>query len=101
LRGVRPWPGGLYLTSVGLSDLDTILGGGQPLGTAILLEEDRWTRDLAISLVKYWCAEVRWWRKEASTKARMTDLSHCRSSCKLSFFLSNPHSRQYRKTNTC
>jgi hypothetical protein len=46
------------LASVGLTDLDTILGGGQPLGTCILLQEDRWTRDLALSLVKYWCAEV-------------------------------------------
>lgn len=59
-RGVKPWQGGTYLTSVGLSDLDTILGGGQLLGSSILLEEDRlWTRDLALTLVKYWCAEVR------------------------------------------
>jgi PAXNEB protein len=59
LQGVRPWQGGTYLTSFGLHDLDTILGGGQPLGTAILLEEDRWMYDLARSLTKYWCAEVR------------------------------------------
>jgi hypothetical protein len=59
LQGVKPWQGGSYLTSVGLIDLDTILGGGQPLGTAILIEEDRWTKDFALSLVKYWCAEVR------------------------------------------
>jgi len=59
LRGVKPWQGGSYLTSVGLNDLDSILGGGQVLGTSILLEEDRlWTRDLAITLVKYWCAEA-------------------------------------------
>ena len=59
LRGVKPWQGGSYLTSVGLNDLDSILGGGQVLGTSIVLEEDRlWTRDLAITLVKYWCAEV-------------------------------------------
>jgi hypothetical protein len=58
LRGVKPWAGGIHLTSVGLNDLDAILGGGQPLGTCILLQEDRWTRDLALSLVKYWCAEV-------------------------------------------
>merc|ERR1711957_185667 len=51
--------GGAYLTSSGLNDLDSILGGGQVLGTSILLEEDRlWTRDLAITLVKYWCAEA-------------------------------------------
>jgi hypothetical protein len=59
LQGVKPWQGGSYLTSVGLNDLDTILGGGQPLGTAILVEEDRWTKDFALSLIKYWCAEVR------------------------------------------
>jgi len=59
LRGVKPWQGGSYLTSVGLNDLDSILGGGQVLGTSIVLEEDRlWTRDLAITLVKYWCAEA-------------------------------------------
>lgn len=60
LRGVKPWQGGCYLTSVGLNDLDSILGGGQIVGTSIVIEEDRlWTRDLAITLVKYWCAEVR------------------------------------------
>lgn len=59
LRGVKPWQGGSYLTSVGLNDLDSILGGGQVLGTSIILEEDRlWTRDLAHTLVKYWCAEA-------------------------------------------
>jgi hypothetical protein len=59
LRGVKPWQGGFYLTSVGLNDLDSILGGGQVLGTSIVLEEDRlWTRDLATTLVKYWCAEA-------------------------------------------
>ena len=57
-RGVKPWTGGIHLTSVGLNDLDVILGGGQPLGTCVLLREDRWTRDLALSLVKYWAAEV-------------------------------------------
>jgi len=57
-RGVKPWTGGIHLTSAGLNDLDVILGGGQPLGTCILLREDRWTRDLALSLVKYWTAEV-------------------------------------------
>jgi len=59
LQGVKPWQGGTYLTSVGLNDLDNILGGGQLLRTSILLEEDRlWTRDLALTLVKYWCAEA-------------------------------------------
>jgi len=58
LSGVKPWTGGIHLTSVGLNDLDNLLGGGQPLGTCIFLEEDRWTRDLAYSLLKYWCAEA-------------------------------------------
>ena len=57
LRGVKPWQGGSYLTSFGLNDLDNILGGGQVLGTSIILEEDRFN-DLALTLVKYWCAEV-------------------------------------------
>jgi hypothetical protein len=58
LSGVKPWTGGIHLTSVGLNQLDNVLGGGQPLGTCIFLEDDRWTRDLASSLLKYWCAEV-------------------------------------------
>mmetsp|Transcript_3250 Transcript_3250/g.7837 ORF Transcript_3250/g.7837 Transcript_3250/m.7837 type:complete len:593 (-) Transcript_3250:749-2527(-) len=59
LRGVKPWQGGSYRTSVGLNDLDAILGGGQVLGTTVFLEEDRlWTRDLAHTLVRYWCAEA-------------------------------------------
>ena len=58
-RGVKPWQGGTYLTSVGVNDLDSILGGGQLIGSSILLEEDRLcTRELALTLVKYWCAEV-------------------------------------------
>lgn len=58
LKGTKPWTGGISLCSVGIKDLDSILGGGQPVGTCLLLEEDRWTRDSALSLVKYWCAEV-------------------------------------------
>ena len=57
--GTKPWTGGLTLTSSGLREWDAILGGGQPLGTAILMEEDRWTQDLALALVRYWSAEVR------------------------------------------
>ena len=56
--GTKPSKGGLTLTSSGLRELDAIIGGGQPLGTAILVEEDRWTQDLALSLARYWCAEV-------------------------------------------
>ncbi len=56
--GTKPWVGGLTLTSSGLRELDAIYGGGQPLGTAVLVEEDRWTQDLALALVRYWSAEV-------------------------------------------
>eukprot|EP00980_Cylindrotheca_fusiformis_P031752 scaffold26900_cov117-Cylindrotheca_fusiformis.AAC.2 len=56
--GVKPWTGGIHLTSVGVTDLDNLLGGGQPLGTCMLLQEDRWNRDLSVSLLKYWCAEA-------------------------------------------
>lgn len=62
-KGIKAWAGGIHLTSTGLNDLDSILGGGQPLGTSILIRQDRWTADLASSLVKYWCAEVRYARK--------------------------------------
>ena len=58
LIGTKPWAGGITLTSTGLRDLDNILGSGQPLGTCIWLEEDRWTQSLARTLIKYWCAEV-------------------------------------------
>lgn len=56
--GTKPSKGGLTLTSCGLRDLDVILGGGQPLRTAILIEEDRWTQDLALALLRYYAAEV-------------------------------------------
>ncbi|KAL7569115.1 hypothetical protein ACA910_016948 [Epithemia clementina (nom. ined.)] len=58
LPGTKHWAGGITLTSTGLRDLDNILGSGQPLGTCIWLDEDRWTRSLAMALVKYWCAEA-------------------------------------------
>lgn len=57
--GTKPWVGGFTLTSSGLREFDAILGGGQPLGTAMLLEEDRWTQDLAMALMRYWAGEVR------------------------------------------
>lgn len=56
--GTKPSKGGLTLTSSGLRELDAIIGGGQPLGTAILIEEDRWTQDLALALARYWSAEA-------------------------------------------
>jgi len=56
-KGTRPWVGGLTLTSSGLREVDVILGGGQPLGTVVLVEEDRWTQDLALALTRCWCAE--------------------------------------------
>jgi len=56
--GTKPWIGGLTLTSSGLRELDAIFGGGQPLGTLILMEEDRWTQDLTLALVRYWAAEA-------------------------------------------
>jgi hypothetical protein len=58
LPGTKPWTGGITLTSTGLREWDNLLGGGQPPGTCIWLEEDRWTRSLALCLIKYWCAEV-------------------------------------------
>jgi hypothetical protein len=57
--GTKPSAGGVTLTSSGLRDLDQLLSGGQPLGTCLLLEEDRWTRSLGLTLMKYWCAQVR------------------------------------------
>lgn len=66
-KGVKAWTGGIHLTSVGLRDLDVIIGGsssggsggigGQPLGTCIWIQEDRWMKDLSLSIAKYWIAE--------------------------------------------
>jgi len=57
-QGVKAWTGGIHLTSVGLKDMDVIVGGGQPLGTCMWIQQDRWCVDLALSLVKYWTAEA-------------------------------------------
>ena len=56
-RGTKPWTGGAHVTSSGLNELDSILGGGQPIGTCLLVQEDRYT-DLNRVLVRYWAAEV-------------------------------------------
>jgi hypothetical protein len=57
LRGTKPWTGGSYLTSCGLREWDSILGGGQPVGSSVVLEEDRYS-DLCLTLARYWAAEV-------------------------------------------
>jgi len=63
LPGTKPWTNGLTLTSFGLREIDSFFfssggeGGGIPLMSLILLEEDRLTDDLARSLCRYWCAE--------------------------------------------
>jgi hypothetical protein len=58
LKGTKLWTGGVSISSSGNRELDVILGGGQPIGTSILIEEDRWSQDLILCLVKNWCAEV-------------------------------------------
>jgi len=63
LPGTKPWTNNLTLTSFGLREIDSFLfssggeGGGQPLQTLVMLEEDRLTDDLARALCRYWCAE--------------------------------------------
>jgi len=63
LPGTKPWTNNLTLTSFGLREIDSFFfssggeGGGMPLMSLILLEEDRLTDDLARSLCRYWCAE--------------------------------------------
>ena len=56
LRGTRPWINSTTLISSGQRDLDSILGGGQVLGTSTLVLEDRWT-DFGSTLGRYWAAE--------------------------------------------
>lgn len=63
LPGTKPWTNNLTLTSFGLREVDSFLfssggeGGGQPLQTLVMIEEDRLTDDLARALCRYWCAE--------------------------------------------
>ena len=63
IPGTKPWTNNLTLTSFGLREIDSFFlssggeGGGIPLMSLILLEEDRLTDDLARSLCRYWCAE--------------------------------------------
>eukprot|EP00574_Skeletonema_japonicum_P010733 CAMPEP_0201718128 /NCGR_PEP_ID=MMETSP0593-20130828/3698_1 /ASSEMBLY_ACC=CAM_ASM_000672 /TAXON_ID=267983 /ORGANISM="Skeletonema japonicum, Strain CCMP2506" /LENGTH=516 /DNA_ID=CAMNT_0048208345 /DNA_START=40 /DNA_END=1590 /DNA_ORIENTATION=+ len=63
LPGTKSWTNNLTLTSFGLREIDSFLfssggeGGGQPLQTLVMLEEDRLTDDLARALCRYWCAE--------------------------------------------
>jgi hypothetical protein len=63
LPGTKPWTNNLTLTSFGLREIDSFLlssggeGGGQPLQTLVMLEEDRLTDDLARAMSRYWCAE--------------------------------------------
>lgn len=63
LPGTKSWTNNLTLTSFGLREIDSFLfssggeGGGQPLQTLVMLEEDRLTDDLARALSRYWCAE--------------------------------------------
>ena len=67
LPGTRPWTGGQTLTSSGSREFDSLIlsaggganagGGGQPLRTCVLVEEDRLSDDLARCLCRTWCAE--------------------------------------------
>jgi len=66
LPGTRPWTSNLTVTSFGLREVDTLLfsaggrdagGGGQPLRTLTVLEEDRLSDDLSRALCRCWCAE--------------------------------------------
>ena len=57
LPGTKSWTNNLTLTSFGLREIDSFLfssggeGGGQPLQTLVMLEEDRLTDDLARALI--------------------------------------------------
>ena len=56
LRGTKPWINSPTLISSGQGDLDSIMGGGQALGTSTLILEDRWT-DFGATLGRNWAAE--------------------------------------------
>lgn len=56
LRGTKPWINSSTLVSTGQRDLDVILGGGQTLGTSLLVLEDRFS-DYGSTICRYWAAE--------------------------------------------
>lgn len=52
----RPGPHGQRVISTGLDDLDKIFGGGIPLGSVCLIEEDGWTSHHSV-LLRYFASE--------------------------------------------
>lgn len=103
LAGTKLWTGGITLTSSGLRDLDNLLGAaaGQPLGTCIWLEEDRWTnRSLALSLIKYWCAEVGEIIRLSFMLCDLFGFFRKIRESHFSFLFSHVHYRQFRMANT-
>ena len=55
--GTRRWLDGALLVSTGLASLDTALGGGVPLGSLVLIEEDARGGKLAHTLASLFAAE--------------------------------------------
>lgn len=57
LPGTKRWIEGVLFVSSGHAVIDKILGGGVPLGTSILIEEDVMTGDHARTLARLFAAE--------------------------------------------
>lgn len=56
--GTRRWLDGSLLVSSGLASLDVALGGGIPLGSLVILEEDASDGRIARTLASLFCAEA-------------------------------------------
>ena len=55
--GVKPWINGSYLVSTGNRNLDDLIGGGQGLGTALMMETDSFS-NYGESLLSYGVAQA-------------------------------------------
>ena len=57
ISGVKPWINGSYLVSTGNRDLDELIGGGQGLGTALMVESDSFS-NYGESILSYGVAQA-------------------------------------------
>lgn len=56
IPGTRVWLNGLLLSSTGCNSIDTLIGGGVPLNTCILIQQDKYTNIHDI-LLKYYLSD--------------------------------------------
>ena len=57
ISGVKPWINGNYLVSTGNRNLDDLIGGGQGLGTLLMIESDSFS-NYGESIISYGVAQA-------------------------------------------